>query len=86
MLTEAISMGTFKVDVVTTDNGGHPPEFWANQAVQKIMHVADSAPQPIRDQAKAFRDTMEYVILHAVKQAIESDRTTQAANLIKRNM
>ena len=38
------------------------------------MYVGDQAPQPIRDQAYAFRDQMLAVVLDGLKRAIESDR------------
>jgi len=65
-----------KVDVVTTSNGGHPPEFWAHRCVERLMQVSENAPFEIREQALVFRDQMEQVILSHVKRAIQSDRTT----------
>lgn len=65
-----------KVDVSTTSNGGHPPEFWANRAAERIIAVSDSAHPAIREQAIAFRNDVEQVILAHIKDAIRSDRTT----------
>ena len=76
MFTEPLSTGSFMVDVVTSDNGGHPPEFWAQQAAKKIVQVADTAPPAIRDQARAFQVQVEQVILDHMKRAIRCDRTT----------
>ena len=39
------------VSVETTNNGGHPPEFWAKRLADRIMYVSQYAPPPIRDQA-----------------------------------
>lgn len=64
------------LEVVTTVNGGHKPEFWAERACAKIMDIADTAPMPIREQAIAFKQRMEQVILYYMRQAIASDRTT----------
>ncbi len=66
----------FRVDVETTSSGGHPPEFWARRCVERLIQVADTAPEPIREQARAFQDRMEGVILLHMKRAIQSDRTT----------
>jgi hypothetical protein len=66
----------FKVDVATTTSGGHPPEFWARRCVERLIQIADSAPDPIREQAKAFQQSMEGVILLHMRRAIQSDRTT----------
>jgi hypothetical protein len=76
MLVKSAETGAFKVEVSTTMNGGHPPEFWANRCAERIIAVADSAPPAIRDQAKAFREQMEQVVLFHMKHAIQSDRST----------
>jgi hypothetical protein len=65
-----------KVDVQTTSNRGHEPEFWAKLAADRIVQVSDSAHPAIREQAVAFRDNVEKVILLYMKRAIQSDRTT----------
>lgn len=76
MMTDQMSTGSFAVDVVTSENGGHPPEFWAKRATTQIVQVADTAPPAIRDQALAFQDRVEQVILYYMKKAIDCDRTT----------
>jgi hypothetical protein len=68
--------GVMKVDVATTFNKGHPPEFWARRCVERLIQVSENAPPEIREQALAFRDQMEHVVLFHVKRAIQSDRTT----------
>ena len=65
-----------KVDVATTSNGGHPPEFWAKLAADRIVQVSEDAHPAIREQAVALRDRVESVILLYMKRAIQSDRTT----------
>jgi adenylate kinase family enzyme len=82
MFTEPLTVSTFKVDVVTSDNGGHPPEFWARRAAERIVQVADSAPEPIRDQARAFQKQVEQVILYYMKQAIQCDRSSVTHQLL----
>jgi hypothetical protein len=48
----------------------HDPESWAENAKKRIMEVANTAPQPIRDQAYAFQERMGYIILDAIKSAL----------------
>jgi hypothetical protein len=62
------------VDVVTSSNGGHTIEFFAERIVAKLIHVADGAPPPIRDQALAYRDQMYAVVLDGLRRAVASDR------------
>jgi len=77
MLTNAIKMGeNFNVDVVTTDNRGLTPEEITATCLDKIIAVSDTAPPAIRDQAQAFRTSLEHVILDHMKQAIQHDRVT----------
>jgi hypothetical protein len=83
MFTEPLQITTVKVDVVTSDNGGHSPEFWAARAAQRIVHVSDSAPPVISDQARAFQKQVEQVILYYMKQAIQCDRSTVASQLLQ---
>jgi hypothetical protein len=83
MFTEPLQITTLKVDVVTSDNGGHSPEFWASRAAQRIVHVSDSAPPVIADQARAFQKQVEQVILYYMKQAIQCDRSTVASQLLQ---
>jgi hypothetical protein len=67
--------------VKTTSHRGFTPEEISDSAVQKIVHIADTAHPVIRDQAIAFRDRVQAVMVTAMKQAIKSDRTTLAAKL-----
>lgn len=74
--TEANVASVMKVDVQTTSNRGHPPEFWAKLAADRIVQVSDTAHPAIREQALAFKDKVEQVVLLYMKRAIQSDRTT----------
>jgi hypothetical protein len=68
--------GEFKVDVHTSSNGGHPPEFWAKRAADRIVSVSETAHPAIREQAVAFKNLVEQVVLEHMKSAISCDRTT----------
>jgi hypothetical protein len=76
MFVEAAQAGTFKVDVETSDNGGHAPEFWAKRAADRIVQVADTAHPAIREQAQAYKAAIEVVVLEHIKRAIKCDRST----------
>jgi hypothetical protein len=80
-MTDSLGMGAFAVDVATSSNGGHPPEFWAEQAVNKIISISDSTDPAISAQARAFRDQIGQVILYCMKQAISCDRTSVGVQL-----
>ena len=71
-----LSGGVGSVVVHTTENRGSTPEEVAERCLEKIISVSGSAPEPIRQQAESFRDSIREVIVFYVKQAIQSDRTT----------
>ena len=71
-----LSGGVGSVAVHTTENRGSTPEEVAERCLEKIISVSGSAPEPIRQQAESFRDSLREVIVFYVKQAIQSDRTT----------
>ena len=71
------------VSVVTTDNHGFPVEHWADRASDTIISVGQQSHPVIAEQANAFKDTIRHVILHYMKEAVKSDRTTLIASLEK---
>jgi HD superfamily phosphohydrolase YqeK len=84
-----------QVAVHTTSGRGFSPEEIAERYADKIIHVADSADPVIQQQARAFRNKLVYVLESALKEAVQSDRTTvynalndagqpQLADLIRR--
>ena len=64
------------VGVRSTDNRGFTPEELAQQCVEKVISVSDSAHPGIRDQARAFSKHIEKLVAYYMRQAIRSDRTT----------
>jgi len=66
----------FKVEVVTTQNRGQTPEEVAERCINKIVGISATADPVIRQQAQAYKTQIEQVIIHYMKQAIQSDRTT----------
>jgi hypothetical protein len=71
----------FEVKVQTTNNRGFTPEELAEQALEKIVSVSDHADPVVREQARAFQDRIRQVLVHYLKQAATSDRTTVCAAL-----
>lgn len=71
------------VNVVTTSNHGFPVEHWADRASDTIISVGQQSHPVIAEQANAFKDTIRHVILHYMKEAVKSDRTTLIASLEK---
>ena len=72
-----------QVGVHTTQNKGHDPEFWAEQATKKICEVSMDAPEHVKQQALAFQNQVYTVILYTIKNAIKSQNTTYA-NLLEK--
>jgi hypothetical protein len=64
------------VGVRTTDKRGFTPDELAEQCVEKIISVSDTAHPGLRDQARAFSKHIEKVVAFYLRQAIRSDRTT----------
>lgn len=74
-------MGLGPVIVETTQGRGFTAEEWTDRLLNKLIHIADTAPPAIKDQAIAFREAMRPAIVYYMKQAIKSDRTTLSAKL-----
>ncbi len=79
MFDSSGSLGSVYVE--TTNGRGFSAEEWADRLLKKIIHIADTTPPEIKDQAVAFREAMRPAIVHYMKQAINSDRTTLANKL-----
>ena len=71
-----------EVGVHTTQNKGHDPEFWAEQATKKICEISMDAPEHVKQQAMAFQNQVYTVILHSIKNAINSKNVTYV-NLLR---
>lgn len=69
------------VQAFGTSGRGLNVDELADLALARIIVVADTAPQPIRDQAIAFREKIRPVLTHYLRQAARSDRVTAAAKL-----
>jgi hypothetical protein len=69
--------------VVAEQNRGHSMEFYADQAIKRILGSASSRHPHLHAQAQAFKDEMRVVILETLQRAIRSDRLTLAGELKK---
>lgn len=67
----------------TTNERGFTVEEIAEDLLDKLIFISSEAHPVIRDQAIAFRDRIRPAIIHYMKQAVRSDRTTLAAQLGK---
>jgi hypothetical protein len=75
-----VSLGD--ITVHTTSGRGWTPEEIAERALDKILYVSETAPDPIRQQAVAYRDSVRAVLVHYLQEAVRSDRTTISNRLI----
>lgn len=73
-MTEALGVLQGDIGIHISGKNGHSPEFWAGEAARRIMSVADTAPQPIRDQAYAFQDQLKLIVLQTLKSALAEQR------------
>jgi hypothetical protein len=64
------------VQAFTTSGRGMNCEEIADLALRKIIHIADTAPPELRDQAHQFKERIRPVLIRYLHQAIKSDRTT----------
>lgn len=67
--------------VETTSHRGFSPDEWAERALTRLMYVSDTADPMVKAQAMVFKDKIRAVLVHYMKEAIRSDRTTLIAQL-----
>lgn len=80
-LTDALVMSVPNVMVMATDNRGHTPEELCEMAMARLINIADTAPDVIKAQANVFRDNVQMLMMHYLKEAVKQDRITLAAQL-----
>lgn len=64
------------IEVHTTNEGGHPVDFWAKRCIERIIAVSEDAPEEVQKQINDFKDNIEKVIEQYMQNAIKSDRIT----------
>ena len=67
----------------TTHERGFTVEEIAEDLLNKLLFISSEAHPAIREQAMAFKNQIRPAIIHYMKQAVRSDRTTLAAQLSK---
>jgi hypothetical protein len=75
------AVGSFMVR--TTQERGFSVEEIAEDLLNKLIFISSEAHPVIRDQAEAFKHQIRPAIIHYMKQAVRSDRTTLAAEFSK---
>jgi hypothetical protein len=81
MFLQAPKLEVGNVVVAVTNDGGHPPEFWAQTAADRIVSVGGNCHPVIAQQAEEFKGAVKATTLHYIQEAIKSDRTTLTAEL-----
>ena len=81
MFVKAPEMEIGQVLVTTTEHKGHDPEYWAEQATNRIVSVGGNCHPAIAQQAEAFKEMVQTLVCLYMKEAIKSDRTTLIAEL-----
>jgi|TARA_R100001163_G_C5033480_1_gene173160 hypothetical protein len=73
------------IKVVTSSNGGHTPEFWAEQLTNKIVSYSKDQEPHIAQQAIAYKDAIYQVCLIYINNALKSYKGTVIQELVKGN-
>ena len=76
METDSFTISIGDLGVKTTDNRGHSVEEVAEMATNKLVSVADTAPDPIKAQAHAFINACHFIITYYMKEAIKNHMCT----------
>ncbi len=75
-ISAAGASGVGEVQAFGTKGRGLNVEEIADLALRKLIHIGDTAPPVLREQAHQFRERIRHVLVHYLHQAIRSDRTT----------
>ena len=76
METEAFEISVGDLVVKTTHNRGHTVEEVAEMATNRLVSVADTAPDQIKAQAHAFKNKCRMIITYYMKEAIKNHMCT----------
>lgn len=69
--------------VYTTTDRGFTPEEIADRALDKFIHISDTADEMVKAQALVYKEKIRALLVFYMKEAIRSDRTTLCAMLAK---
>jgi len=76
METDSFTISIGNLGVKTTHGRGHTVEEVAEMATNKLVSVSDTAPDPIRAQAHAFKNLCHQVIVYYMQEAIKNHMCT----------
>ena len=68
--------------VCATKDRGHTAEELADMALNKIVFIGADVPDPIKEQALAYRENLRSVLVFYMRQAMLSERTTMKAEIM----
>ena len=72
METAPFELSIGDLGVKPTHGRGHTIAEITDMATDKLISVSDTAPEPIRAQAHAFKDRCRFVIAYYMKEAINN--------------
>jgi BMFP domain-containing protein YqiC len=72
-----------KVNVMTSDEGGHSTEQIVELAMDRILKVSETAPPAIKEQAEAFQNNIRQVLYDYMELARREERGTIAQRMAK---
>jgi len=78
-----IKMSAPKVGVETVSGRGFTPEEIATRCTNKIVGISRNAPPEIREQAEAYKESIERIVATYLREAVQSDRTTVYNKLVE---
>ena len=76
MFTVDIQSNIGQVGVQTTQNRGFTPEEMAADCASRIISISSTTDPVLRQQAEAFKEGIEKIVLYYMQQAAKSERTT----------
>ena len=82
-ITPAGMPGLGVIEAITSNHGGHSPEFWAERLTEKIVSNSNSEDPYIQEQAKEYKDLIYKVCLIYIKNALKSYKATLIQDFIK---
>ena len=83
METEKFETSLGDLGVKTTNYRGHSIEEVAQMATDKLISVSDTAPEPIKAQAHAFKELCQKVIVYYMKEVVNNHICTICNQLEK---
>ena len=69
------------VQVATTAARGWSADELAARAADKIIYVGDKSHPAVQAQARAFKESVQHVVVFYLKEAVEQERATIAHRL-----